>query len=692
MELKSPNQESYYLNIDVLKDIDTAFFTCEVDGVEKSIPISNQGHYALYLGQFKSCKYDESSLYTISLRSLHDKYEKAIKSYSLSLLQTMEEESTKESLYIALPQEPTERIYHIFRRLLCMIKKAILQNDLELKMWAYQEVKKQQAMEYSGLANYKGNWWIYEIGIPRCLNEILVLCYDEINKEELCYLLAIENFYIPQAEYEYYRRNYPDVKRRKTDYANLADTIYICLLRSILLQDSYEIDHLASLLPEILKITNEGNGFYPDGSFLYHQSVPYNASYGEVLLHSLVKNLELFYWLEWDVKDYMDTIFERVEKAYFPFLYHQRALDCVRGRASSRVAGSHYSYQRIMKALHSLAKLYSRDGFIDHIYNEEAFFDYSSKAYAFQYMNRYIKRNDEFLIAISACSDTVSNYESINGENLLGSYQSNFTYELYYNQPPKGNEVLKINPFYRNGSTNPLLPEEPNQIMNNLITAGVAYKDILNTCFHQKNKVEGYFSKFVLKNSLVGVASDIHSNTEYISTIFTFEDNYSLVKNVLETDEVKLIFKTKPEIKRFIEERSYYDLNKNESDEKQTISQMRVFYINPNEYEYQLYPKKMCVIDEYQFKALPGTHILEYKNMILWNSFEQQPIKYKEICVQGRASLIFVYKENLIEVHFTSNLGEILKINILGYVSDIQEENIIIKDKLSHSIKFWRKI
>ena len=60
-------------------------------------------------------------------------------------------------------------------------------------------------------------------------NEILVLSYTELDKEEVCQFLAVENFYIPQPEYEYYRRNYPDIHRIKTDYANLADNIYICL-------------------------------------------------------------------------------------------------------------------------------------------------------------------------------------------------------------------------------------------------------------------------------------------------------------------------------------------------------------------------------------------------------------------------------------------------------------------------------
>ena len=85
---------------------------------------------------------------------------------------------------------------------------------------------------------------------------------------------------------------------------------FTCMIRT-------EIEHMAELLPDILKITASGNGFYPDGSFLYHTSIPYNASYGEVLLHALVKNLELFYYIQWDMKDYIKDMISTYTSSIF---------------------------------------------------------------------------------------------------------------------------------------------------------------------------------------------------------------------------------------------------------------------------------------------------------------------------------------------------------------------------------------
>lgn len=107
--------------------------------------------------------------------------------------------------------------------------------------------------------------------------------------------------------------------------------------------------------------------------------------------------------------------------------------------------------------------------------------------------------------------------------------------------------------------------------MENQITAGVTQKNLLNTCFHQKNTVEGYFSKFVLENSMVAVGTNIHSLKEYVSTIYNFEEDYLFHKNKIETETFKIIVEEAPLIEKFKEERSFHDLNLNEEDVKKTF-------------------------------------------------------------------------------------------------------------------------
>lgn len=689
MEFHNNNQGYYFLSIQVEKDLELTKLNYEIDGKKNNIFLSNQGDYAIYLDHFSSLWIEEHKEVHMTLLKWNVKYENAIKQYQNALLKTETNcIYTIRSLYDKLPTEPTERLYHIFKRLLALTIEAVKKKDQTLKKFIHEELNQLIQTQYSGTQNYVGNWWVFEIGIPRCLNEMLILLYFDLPKEVIFTYLSIENFYLPQAEYEYYRRDYPNIHRIKTNYANLADTIYICLLRNILFQNEKEIKHLYSLLPSLLKITESKNGFYLDGSFVYHDCIPYNASYGEVLLHSITKILELYSFLEVDCSSYYESLYTIIEKSYIPFLYHQRALDCVRGRAISRTKGAMYSFETILNSFHRLAKLFAKQGFLDYIFNEEMIFYYTPKVYAFNAMDRYIKRNQDYLIAISAYSKFISNYESINGENLLGSYQSNFTFDLYYNQNPTVNEVLKVHPFYRNGSTNILELENPNETMENQITAGVTQKNLLNTCFHQKNTVEGYFSKFVLENSMVAVGTNIHSLKEYVSTIYNFEEDYLFHKNKIETETFKIIVEEAPLIEKFKEERSFHDLNLNEEDVKKTFSVTRAYYKNPKRYVYQLYPKAKCIEDSYQLYTLENAHIIKYKTYYMINLFTKDKVIFEDMQFQGPACMIIEQTENEYIVKVATDSKTPIYIQIKGYEN---EQNLFqFDDEFEHTIHFRR--
>lgn len=700
MEFYNPDKGCYCLSLHVLRDMDsTTFLSYRVDQLDMKFPISNQGYYTIYLNQFSFCKIADYNDIKIKFKKWNKENSGAIQGFRESLLETpIDTPIFMENLYKDLPLENTERVYHIFKRLLQLTKQCKKNKDIPLQEKVIKELEYLVLTEYSGEQNYVGNWWVYEIGIPRCLNEMLILLYEDLPKEKICWHLAVENFYIPEAIYTYYRRNYPDVKRLRTNYANLADTIYICLLRNILWQNEEEIQRLYLLLPELISVTNQGNGFHLDGGFVYHDTIPYNASYGEVLLHSITKILELYYYLGQDCTSYLNELYALIEKSYLPFLYHQRALDCVRGRAISRKADCHYSFQTILSSLRRLAKLFTKQGFIDLIYNEEEFFFYTPRVYAFNSMNRYIKRNNSYLLAISAYSNTIANYESINGENLLGYYQSNFTYDLYYNQSPEQGEVLKINPYFRNGSTNPLLEELPNQVMENRITAGITMDSLLSTCFHQNNKVQGYFTKLVLENSLLAIGTNISSSFDYVSTIFTFEGNFIQNKNTFEGKEFLLYVRDLPVIENKKEKRSFHDLNRNEKDEPKTFSVTRFYYKNPKDYVYQLYPQKNCLEDEYELSLQQHAHIITYKSYLFVNIFQEDcNIEYEGMCIQGCVCLVLKKIDSEILIRLAAGHPRTISISIPGFTvlkADIKTEKdlVVVEDDQEHTLLYRRDL
>ena len=46
-----------------------------------------------------------------------------------------------------------------------------------------------------------GNWWQWELGIPKTLNDIIVLLYDDIPSEKRMKYLKASQYFQPYAEY-----------------------------------------------------------------------------------------------------------------------------------------------------------------------------------------------------------------------------------------------------------------------------------------------------------------------------------------------------------------------------------------------------------------------------------------------------------------------------------------------------------
>lgn len=119
-------------------------------------------------------------------------------------------------------------------------------------------------------------------------------------------------------------------------------------------------------------------------------------------------------------------------------------------------------------------------------------------------------------------------------------------------------------------------------------------------------------------------------------------------------------------------------MNDNEADVPIHFRQTRVYYKNPKEYAYQLYPRKMAVVDEYKLHIVDTAHIVEYLNMVLINCFTDAPVAFNDIRITGRGSYILVRNQDQIELYFASNPNQKIGIHILGY----EEIQVEVKDRL----------
>ncbi|WP_242519374.1 polysaccharide lyase 8 family protein [Microbacterium esteraromaticum] len=190
-----------------------------------------------------------------------------------------------------------------------------------------------------------GNWWFWEIGVPRKAADTLVLMYDVVPADVRTALLGAVRHFAPN----------PNWRGRGTTFAetgaNRTDKALSCALRGMLDNRPDEIamarDALSDTVGDgrnsVFGYVTQGDGFYTDGSFVQHGYLPYIGTYGVVTLSGLAEILGLLGGSTWDVVDpNKSVILDAVEAAYAPFIWNGRMMDTVRGRAVSRQKAPDY--------------------------------------------------------------------------------------------------------------------------------------------------------------------------------------------------------------------------------------------------------------------------------------------------------------------------------------------------------------
>ncbi|MFJ3956027.1 polysaccharide lyase 8 family protein [Arthrobacter sp. NPDC090010] len=201
------------------------------------------------------------------------------------------------------------------------------------------------ALQYLSNTAYKvgmkaaGNWWFWEIGVPRKAADALILLHDVMPDALRTSLLAAVRYFTPD----------PNWRGRATSLAetgaNRTDKALSCALRGILDDRPDEIAMARDALSDTVRAgknsvfgyVTSGDGFYQDGSFVQHTYLPYVGTYGVVTLGGIAEILGLLGGSDWDVTDpKKSVVLDAVEASYAPFIWNGRMMDGVRGRAVSR--------------------------------------------------------------------------------------------------------------------------------------------------------------------------------------------------------------------------------------------------------------------------------------------------------------------------------------------------------------------
>ncbi|MFU2046975.1 polysaccharide lyase 8 family protein [Avibacterium gallinarum] len=325
-----------------------------------------------------------------------------------------------------------------------------------------------------------GNWWNWEIGVPKSLNDVLILMGDELPNELKEKLIAATTYFQPDpttsgANSEAAQYSTSKDKRTSTG-GNRTDTSTVSLARGLLTRNDDEVQRAIRAIYDVgelksgIRDTNDAtlnDGFYTDGSFIQHSSVAYNGTYASVL----IEGLGLFAYMLKDSPNFvfsdpkMDNIYESILKGYSWLLVNGGMNDSVNGRAITRPNSSDVTRAKrfisdisllidsapatYKPALQGLLKRtlleqhYSLDdapndtvrNILKNILDNPNIKPTETVGVKrFSFMDRAVQKSPKGTVVIAMHSNRTAAYESMNGENPQGWYTGDGMTYIYDNQ------------------------------------------------------------------------------------------------------------------------------------------------------------------------------------------------------------------------------------------------------------------
>ncbi len=305
-----------------------------------------------------------------------------------------------------------------------------------------------------------GNWWNWEIGVPRPLGEALSILGSHVPADLLGRYMAAVDHFIPDPTQQFSAERGPIL----SEGANRVDICQGIIIRSIVGNDPLRLAAAINALSPVWQYVSSGNGFFDDGSFVQHSTIAYTGTYGLVLLSGLSKLFSLLGESDHAVSDpSRDILFKTVEDSFAPFLHNGQMLDSVRGRAISRT--QERSYDNGHMAIESILWLaravdpatakrwrglcqgwISRNSFEHPIVGASIprtalLKDLAAARVApiaenlghsfFAGMDRSVYRGNGWALGLGLCSNRIAWYECGNGENELGAQTGSGMTYLY---------------------------------------------------------------------------------------------------------------------------------------------------------------------------------------------------------------------------------------------------------------------
>ncbi len=290
------------------------------------------------------------------------------------------------------------------------------------------------------------NWWDWQIGSPMALMDTMVLVDEHLDIESKRNYLKVFNFLVPEPR---------DYGANKVHYGILmAKAGLLCEREELIRIGTEKIDNTYLYADGGV---NDKQGFYRDGSYIFHTLHPMNFTYGMGHFTAVIELAELLCDSEFELEpDKKELLYTWLYKSFVPF-YRRGIIG--RGVLGRHPLSSKNSGYTLLKALGALYSVSSEDrkgeisALLRMLADEHPLFEGGRSAeyfsslnlsqylnfteayahagelkwerngmYAFNSMDRAIQHTDTYAFLLSVSSSRIYNYECINNENMDGWY------------------------------------------------------------------------------------------------------------------------------------------------------------------------------------------------------------------------------------------------------------------------------
>lgn len=278
-----------------------------------------------------------------------------------------------------------------------------------------------------------GNWFDWEVQGAQNFVDAQTLMYAQLSEDQILkYASAIDNYgpnSVNMQDYFFWGA---------LTGANTTSVALVAAVSGIVEKDAVKIAEIKAPqgVPKVFNLVTDGDGFYEDGSYIFHGNVPYNGHYGMVMLEGVVTLATLLDGSTWTIYDPLKfpNVYTWINKGFQPLFYRGAFMDCVRGRSvgTSGETGPDVGTE-ILGYIQKVAAFTTTPTNLATAYNAFVANPHPATGqYHFPNMDRVVAHRANYSLALSMSSFRVNNYEDLFGDaNTKGYFQGDGMTYLY---------------------------------------------------------------------------------------------------------------------------------------------------------------------------------------------------------------------------------------------------------------------